>query len=196
MRRQGHSGLVDLAIPLAKPVNETIAKIAAAVLHRGTYVLNFGQVLQVRPASNPTEIAGYTGIRQRGHPIYFRDSKYLGAKCNSLVRTDSFRCKLAAPLVGGEYLMTFGSLVLSIVVSISLIQLHSQNSQKGSSQPRVIKNVQAESEVVSAVGPIDASMDSAVVSRKMDVGENTGYVNQASPATQVTSRQTDRKSVV
>src|SRR5580692_7596344 len=115
--------------------------------------------LQVRPASNPTEIAGYPGIRQRRYPMCFRDPKYLGAKCNSLARTDSFRCKLAAPLVGEEYFMTFRSSVLSIVVSISFIQLHSQNNQTGSSQPRVIKNVQAESEVVSAVGPIDASMD-------------------------------------
>src|SRR5580704_15137270 len=120
----------------------------------------------------------------------FRDPKYLGAKCNSLARTDSFRCKLAAPLVGEEYFMTFRSSVLSIVVSISFIQLHSQNNQTGSSQPRVIKNVQAESEVVSAVGPIDAAMDTAVVSRKMDVGDDTGYVNPKSPATKVTSRQT------
>ena len=86
--------------------------------------------------------------------------------------------------------MTFRSLVLSIVVSISFIQLHSQNNQAGSSQPRVIKNVQAESEVVSAVGPIDAAMDTAVVSRKMDVGDDTGYVNPRSPATKVTARQT------
>ena len=62
MRRQGHSVLWILQLPSRNPVNETIAKIAAAVLHHGTYVLNFGQVLQARPASNPTEIAGYTGI--------------------------------------------------------------------------------------------------------------------------------------
>ena len=85
--------------------------------------------------------------------------------------------------------MTFRSLVLSIVVSISFIQLHSQNSQAGSSQPRVIKNVQAESEVVSAVGPIDAAMDTAVVPRKIDVGNDTGYVNPRPPTTKVTSQQ-------
>lgn len=86
--------------------------------------------------------------------------------------------------------MTFRLVAPLIVASLSVIQLHPQTVQAGSSQPRVVKNVQAESEDVPVTGPIDAAMDSAVVPRKIEVGEDTAYINLKPPTTKVTARQT------
>jgi hypothetical protein len=86
--------------------------------------------------------------------------------------------------------MTFRLVAPLIVAFLSVIQLHPQTAQAGSSQPRVVKNVQAESEDVPVTGPIDAAMDSAVVPRKIEVGEDTAYINLKPPTTKVTARQT------
>jgi hypothetical protein len=86
--------------------------------------------------------------------------------------------------------VAFRSLVLLILASVSLIQLHPQNTQPGFSPPRITKNVQADIEEIPVTGPIDAAMDTPVVPRKIDAENDTGYVNLRPPATKVTAQQT------
>ncbi len=86
--------------------------------------------------------------------------------------------------------MTFRLVAPLVVASLSLIQLHPQTTQTGSSQPRVVKNVQAENEDVPVTGPVDGAMDTAVVRRQTEAVEDTADVRVKPATTKVTTRQT------
>jgi hypothetical protein len=85
--------------------------------------------------------------------------------------------------------MVFRSVAPFVVVCLSLIQLHTQNPHPGFSQPRIFNNVQAESEDISAVGPIDATMDTPAVARSGEIEADAPYV-EPKTSTTMTTRQT------
>src|SRR3954452_8988945 len=86
--------------------------------------------------------------------------------------------------------MTFRLAAPLVLAILPFIQLQPQTMQAGFGQARVVKNVRAEREDVPVIGPIDASMDTAVVARNIRTEEDTAYINLKAATSTATKRQT------
>ena len=59
-----------------------------------------------------------------------------------------------------------------IIASVSLTQLHAQDSKPAANQARVFKTIGASSEEVEVIGPIDAALDTPLVKRRNGIGDD------------------------
>jgi len=67
-------------------------------------------------------------------------------------------------------MMAFRSVAASLLLFACINQSQAQGNEPGTNQGRIVKNIQAIIVDVPVTGPIDGRMDTAVVSRPIEVG--------------------------
>ncbi|HEY2112976.1 MAG TPA: hypothetical protein VGH25_14765, partial [Dongiaceae bacterium] len=86
-------------------------------------------------------------------------------------------------------MMALRSVAASLLLFACVNQSQAQDNEPGTHQGRLVKNVQATIVDVPVTGPIDARMDTAVVSRPIEVGPDDAEEATEPQTTPKTSQQ-------